>query len=103
MTWFGWFASLVSHVLMRSFTAVYGARGKNPNFLSERHPLRAAKREPFFADKMAAESEALRFAQRAQGSVRRSRSATAQRPLRRACCSPRRHSRARQSASESPT
>ncbi len=55
--------------VMWSQTLLYGAHPSNPNFLSERHPLRAPKREPYFADKMAAESEAHRFAQRAQGSV----------------------------------
>lgn len=55
--------------VMWSQTLLYGAHPSNPNFLSERHPLRAPKREPYFADKMAAEAEATRFAQRAQGSV----------------------------------
>jgi UDP-glucose 4-epimerase len=31
-------AAGVRHLLLRSFTAVYGARGKNPNFLTEEHP-----------------------------------------------------------------
>ena len=30
---------------------LYGAHPTNPNFLTERHPLRAARKEPFFADK----------------------------------------------------
>ncbi|MGO8999039.1 MAG: NAD-dependent epimerase/dehydratase family protein [Polyangiaceae bacterium] len=55
--------------VMWSQTLLYGAHPSNPNFLSERHPLRAAKREPFFGDKIGAENEAARFAQRAQGSV----------------------------------
>ena len=55
--------------VMWSQTLLYGAHPSNPNFLSERHPLRAPKREPFFGDKMAAEAEAARFAQRANGSV----------------------------------
>ena len=38
--------------VMWSQTLLYGAHPSNPNFLSERHPLRAAKREPFFADKI---------------------------------------------------
>jgi UDP-glucose 4-epimerase len=55
--------------VMWSQTLLYGAHPSNPNFLSERHPLRAPKREPFFADKMGAEAEAARFAQRSQGTV----------------------------------
>jgi UDP-glucose 4-epimerase len=55
--------------VMWSQTLLYGAHPSNPNFLSERHPLRAPKREPFFGDKLGAENEASRFAQRAQGSV----------------------------------
>lgn len=55
--------------VMWSQTLLYGAHPTNPNFLSERHTLRAPKREPYFADKIAAEHEAARFAQRAQGSV----------------------------------
>jgi UDP-glucose 4-epimerase len=55
--------------VMWSQTLLYGAHPTNPNFLSERHPLRAPKREPFFADKIEAEHEANRFAQRAQGSI----------------------------------
>ena len=59
----------VRKFVMWSQTVLYGAHPSNPNFLSERHPLRASKHEPFFADKMEAEAEAMRFAQRAQGSV----------------------------------
>ena len=32
-------AAGVRHVVLRSFTAVYGARGQNPNFLTEDRPL----------------------------------------------------------------
>jgi UDP-glucose 4-epimerase len=52
-----------------SQTILYGAHPSNPNFLSEQHPLRASVREPFFLDKIEAEGEAARFAQRAPGSV----------------------------------
>jgi len=55
--------------VMWSQTLLYGAHPSNPNFLSERHPLRAPSREPFFADKLEAEKEAQKFAQRSQGSV----------------------------------
>ncbi len=34
-------AAGVKQVMLRSFTAVYGARGENPNFLVEERPLRA--------------------------------------------------------------
>ena len=59
----------VRKLVQRSSTLLYGALPTNPNFLSERHPLRADAEEPFFADKIAAEVEANRFAARAQGTV----------------------------------
>jgi UDP-glucose 4-epimerase len=59
----------VSKLVMWSQTLLYGAHPSNPNFLSERHPLRASVNEPFFADKIEAEGEAYRFAQRAQGAT----------------------------------
>ncbi len=59
----------VRKVVMKSTTLLYGAHPSNPNFLSERHPTRAPRREPFFADKIEAEEEAARFAERAQGAV----------------------------------
>ena len=59
----------VRKFVMWSQTVLYGAHPSTPNFLSERHPLRASKHEPFFADKVEAEAEAMRFAQRAQGSI----------------------------------
>jgi len=59
----------VKKLVMWSQTLLYGAHPSNPNFLSERHPLRASVREPYFSDKIAAESEAKRFAQRSPGSV----------------------------------
>jgi UDP-glucose 4-epimerase len=59
----------VNKLVMWSQTVLYGAHPSNPNFLSERHPLRASVHEPFFADKIEAEGEAYRFAQRAQGTL----------------------------------
>jgi UDP-glucose 4-epimerase len=59
----------VSKVVLSSQTILYGAHPSNPNFLSERHPLRANRKEPFFADKMEAEAEVLRFGERVPGSV----------------------------------
>ncbi len=46
-----------------SQTLLYGARPSNPQFLNEDTPLRGSTREPFFADKMAAEREVARFAE----------------------------------------
>ena len=54
----------IRKLVQRSMTLLYGALPTNPNFLSERHPLRADPQEPFFADKIAAEGEALRFGAR---------------------------------------
>jgi UDP-glucose 4-epimerase len=54
----------VRKLVMWSQTLLYGAHPTNPNFLSERHPLRAPLEEAFFADKVEAEAEANRFARR---------------------------------------
>lgn len=59
----------IRKLVMWSQTLLYGAHPTNPNFLSERHPLRADDDEPFFADKIEAEQEASKFAQRAPGAV----------------------------------
>jgi UDP-glucose 4-epimerase len=59
----------VRKVVMWSQTLLYGAHPTNPNFLTERHPLRAPAAEPFFADKLEAEAELTRFAARAPGAV----------------------------------
>jgi UDP-glucose 4-epimerase len=59
----------VRKVVMWSQTVLYGAHPSNPNFLTERHPLRAPMSEPFFADKIEAEVEVNRFAQRVPGAV----------------------------------
>jgi UDP-glucose 4-epimerase len=57
-------AAGVKHVVQRSFTAVYGARGQNPNFLSEEHPPRPDRRFWWVRDKLEAEEHALSFARR---------------------------------------
>jgi UDP-glucose 4-epimerase len=57
----------VHKVVMRSQTLLYGAHPTNPNYLSEKHPLRARRSESFFADKMEAENEILRFGRPGQG------------------------------------
>jgi UDP-glucose 4-epimerase len=59
----------VRKVVMWSQTLLYGAHPNNPNFLTERHPLRAPTSEPFFADKIEAEAEVNRFAQKVPGAV----------------------------------
>jgi len=59
----------VRKLVVWSQTLLYGAHPSNPNFLTEKHPLRAYAREPFFADKIAAEAEAKKFVQRSPGAV----------------------------------
>src|SRR5579883_258279 len=59
----------VRKLVVWSQTMLYGAHPTNPNFLSERHPLRASAKEPFFADKIEAEGEARKFAQRSPGAI----------------------------------
>jgi UDP-glucose 4-epimerase len=57
-------AAGVKHVVQRSFTAVYGARGQNPAFLTEEHPPRPNERFFWIKDKLEAEEHALSFARR---------------------------------------
>ncbi len=52
----------IRKVVMWSQTWLYGANPSNPNFLTEKHPLRADPTEPFFGDKLEAEVEMNRFA-----------------------------------------
>ena len=59
----------VHKIVMRSQTLLYGAHPTNPNYLSEKHPLRARRTEPFFADKIEAETEVLRFGKPGQGRI----------------------------------
>lgn len=59
----------IRKLVMKSTTLLYGAHPSNPNFLSEQHAPRASRREPFFADKIDAEEEAARFAERTAGAV----------------------------------
>jgi UDP-glucose 4-epimerase len=59
----------VNKVVMRSHTLLYGAHATNPNYLSEKHPLRARRSESFFADKIEAENEVLRFGRPGQGRI----------------------------------
>lgn len=61
--------SSVRKVVMASHTWLYGASRQNPNFIREDAPLAADPNEPYFADKIAAENEAARFAERAAGTL----------------------------------
>jgi UDP-glucose 4-epimerase len=54
----------VRKVIAWSQTLLYGANPSNPNYLTEKHPLRAPSTEPWFADKIEAETEIARFAER---------------------------------------
>jgi UDP-glucose 4-epimerase len=57
-------AAGVRHLVQRSFTAVYGARGQNPSFLTEQHRPRPDERFWWIRDKLEAEQHALGFARR---------------------------------------
>jgi len=57
-------AAGVRHVVVRSFTAVYGARGANPNFLIEDRPLAPNSSLSWVRDKLEAEQHAASFARR---------------------------------------
>jgi UDP-glucose 4-epimerase len=61
--------SQVNKLVMWSQTILYGAHPTNPNFLSEKQLLRARRDEPYFADKLEAESDALRFGRPGKGRV----------------------------------
>jgi UDP-glucose 4-epimerase len=57
-------AAGVRRVVLRSFTAVYGAHGRNPSFLTERHPLQPNPSLAWLRDKVEAEGHAAGFARR---------------------------------------
>jgi UDP-glucose 4-epimerase len=59
----------VRKLVLWSQTWLYGAHPSNPNFLTEKHPLRAPRNEPYFADKVEAEEQARKFGQRSPGVV----------------------------------
>jgi UDP-glucose 4-epimerase len=59
----------VRKLVLWSQTWLYGAHPSNPNFLTEKHPLRAPPSEPYFADKLEAEEQARKLAQRSPGTV----------------------------------
>jgi UDP-glucose 4-epimerase len=60
-------AAGVRHLLLRSFTAIYGARGQNPNFLTEDRGLDAHARLAWVRDKVEAEEHAFSFSRRYPG------------------------------------
>jgi UDP-glucose 4-epimerase len=60
-------AAKVGHFLMRSFTAVYGASGRNPNFLTERQPLGPDPSLGWVREKLEAEEHAASFSRRYPG------------------------------------
>jgi UDP-glucose 4-epimerase len=60
-------AAGVQHLLVRSFTAVYGARGQNPNFLTEERPLQPDVSLGWVRDKLEAEQHVASFARRYPG------------------------------------
>lgn len=57
-------AAGVGHVVLRSFTALYGASGQNPNFLTEDRPLHPDLALGWVRDKLEAEQHAASFARR---------------------------------------
>jgi UDP-glucose 4-epimerase len=57
-------AAGVGHVVLRSFTALYGASGQNPNFLTEDRPLQSDPALAWARDKLEAEQHAASFARR---------------------------------------
>ncbi len=57
----------VRKLVLWSQTLLYGAHPTNPNFLTEEHPLRARRRESFFADKIEAEHDVRRFGMPGKG------------------------------------
>jgi UDP-glucose 4-epimerase len=54
----------VRHLVLRSFTAVYGARGQNPSFLTEEKRPDSGSRLAWVRDKAEAEEHAFSFSRR---------------------------------------
>ena len=55
-------ASNVRRLIVQSTTTIYGAHRKNPNLLTEEHPVRGSPQSRFVNDKVEAERQALRWA-----------------------------------------
>ncbi len=60
-------AAGVRHLVLRSYTAVYGARGHNPNFLTEETRADARSALAWVRDKVEAEEHAFSFSRRYPG------------------------------------
>jgi len=60
-------AAGVRHLLVRSYTAIYGARGRNPNFLAEDQRPDAHSALSWVRDKVEAEEHAFSFSRRYPG------------------------------------
>jgi UDP-glucose 4-epimerase len=60
-------ASGVRHLVLRSFTALYGASGQNPSFLTEGHALRRGDGLAWVRDKIEAEQHATAYGKRYPG------------------------------------
>ena len=60
-------AAGVRHLVLRSFTAVYGARGQNPSFLTEDKRPDSGSRLAWVRDKAEAEEHAFSFSRRYPG------------------------------------
>ena len=60
-------ASGVKHLVLRSFTALYGASGHNPSLLTEEHALRRGDGPAWVRDKVEAEQHAAAYGQRYPG------------------------------------
>jgi UDP-glucose 4-epimerase len=60
-------AAGLKHLVLRSFTAVYGARGQNPSFLTEERRPDDASRLSWVRDKAEAEEHASSFSRRYPG------------------------------------
>ncbi len=54
-------ATNVRKLILASTSDVYGAFPDNPNYLTEKHPARAGLKSKFFADKIDAENQFLKF------------------------------------------
>jgi UDP-glucose 4-epimerase len=59
----------VRKLVLWSQTWLYGAHPSNPNFLTEKHPLRSPMSEPYFADKIEAEEQARKLVLRSPAAV----------------------------------
>jgi UDP-glucose 4-epimerase len=59
----------VRKLVLWSQTWLYGAHPSNPNFLTEKHPLRAPTSEPYFADKIEAEEQARKLVARSPSAI----------------------------------